>query len=171
MLDLVLGGVRSGKSQFAEKRLQLCKEPRGYLATASNSFHRDDPEFSQRIAMHRQRRPSDWLVLEEPLQLATAITQCNANSLLVDCVGVWLTNLLLTNDRHLLEREILSFMEVCSATEKELVVVSSEVGFGVLPAGELSRDFVDQLGLLNQRLAERADSVWLSIAGIVQQIK
>ncbi|RRJ84635.1 bifunctional adenosylcobinamide kinase/adenosylcobinamide-phosphate guanylyltransferase [Aestuariirhabdus litorea] len=171
MLELVLGGVRSGKSQFAEKRLLQAPAPHAYLATADRAFNAKDSDFAARVEAHRQRRPSDWLLIEEPLHLAAAIQSSSAASLLIDCMGVWLTNLLLHTDGEMLEAELNALLALLERCEQRIIIVSSEVGFGVVPAGELSRRFVDQLGLLNQKLAERAERVWLSVAGIAQQIK
>ncbi|MCL6414730.1 bifunctional adenosylcobinamide kinase/adenosylcobinamide-phosphate guanylyltransferase [Aestuariirhabdus sp. Z084] len=171
MFELILGGVRSGKSQLAEQRLTSGNGTCGYIATADSAAYQDDASFRDRINLHRQRRPDHWELIEEPLYLARAIEHSSADRLLVDCLGVWLTNLLLKKDPLLLQQEQSALVATLESNDKDVILVSSEVGFGVIPMGDLSRDFVDQLGLFNQQLAAKADKVWLSIAGLAQQLK
>lgn len=171
MLELVLGGVRSGKSLYAEELAAQSSEVVCYIATAENWGEEHDPPMAQRINRHRARRPGDWLLIEEPLYLSRAIAETTTPVILIDCMGLWITNLLLQEQQDLLSRQINAFLDVISATEQHIIIVSSEVGLGIVPLDPLSRDFVDQCGELNQRIAALADRVWFSVAGIPQLIK
>ena len=184
-LVLVLGGARSGKSAFAERLAATSGRPVAFIATATAS----DDDMRQRIANHRASRSSDWLTIEEPLHLAQAI-RCASNYvdvLLLDCITLWLANWLgqqgsleLDDAPALLETYtsgILSDTEELLATlatlgpDKTLIVVSNEVGMGIVPAYALGRVYRDMLGRVNQRLARAADRVYLMMAGLAVDIK
>ncbi|HEY0721489.1 MAG TPA: bifunctional adenosylcobinamide kinase/adenosylcobinamide-phosphate guanylyltransferase [Gammaproteobacteria bacterium] len=164
MRELILGGVRSGKSALAEQRAQESALPVTYLATATAG----DDEMAARIAHHRQRRPSSWRIVEEPLQLASAL-QSSARPhqfVIVDCLTLWLTNLLLAEDDSLLERERSALLELLPSLPGQIVLVSNEVGLGIVPLGELSRRFADEAGRLHQQLAACCERVTLVAAGL-----
>ena len=169
MKTLVLGGVRSGKSRYAETLaadggLEVC-----YIATAEAG----DDEMRQRIDVHRKRRPGDWLCAEEPLELARVVRQqARADRcLLVDCLSLWLTNLLLTEDSCRMEDEIEALLTVLPDCPGDVVFVSTESNLGVVPMGELSRRYCDRIGLLHQDIARLCERVTLVVAGLPQHLK
>jgi adenosylcobinamide kinase/adenosylcobinamide-phosphate guanylyltransferase len=184
-LVLVLGGARSGKSTFAERLAIASQRQVAFIATATAS----DNEMRDRIQCHRLARPTTWHTFEEPLQLAQAIKQAAlvADVLLLDCMTIWLTNWLLAqgdgaieDDAPLAARyriavsaaidEVLQTWSTCD-TQKTLVIVSNEVGLGIVPAYPLGRAYRDLLGLVNQRLAAAANRVYLMVAGLAVDIK
>ena len=169
MQTLILGGARSGKSRLAERLAKESGRQVTYIATASA----DDGEMAARIAHHRKRRPGHWATIEEPLALADVLRR-EARSdrlLLVDCLTLWLTNLLCAEDSGHLERETRALMDALEALPGELILVSNEVGLGVVPMGELSRRYVDEAGWLHQALAERMDRVVMTVAGLPHVLK
>jgi adenosylcobinamide kinase/adenosylcobinamide-phosphate guanylyltransferase len=182
---LLLGGARSGKSTFAERLAAKSGRSVAYIATAQAS----DADMHQRIQHHRASRPSHWQTIEEPLLLSQALLQASsvADLLLLDCMTTWLGNWLLAqgetdldeaslHSAHLYDRvlaEAQSFLTTVSALppHKTLLVVSNEVGLGIVPAYPLGRVYRDLLGLVNQRLAASADRVYLLIAGLPVDLK
>lgn len=167
---LVLGGVRSGKSRLAERLARQSESTVVYLATAT---HLDDAEMEARIAAHRVRRPPEWLTLEVPLHLSAALREHAApdRCLLVDCLTLWLTNLLCAPDESLLRREREALIEVLPGLPGAVILVGNETGLGVVPMGELSRRFVDEAGTLHQRLAEVCETVIFTVAGLPHYLK
>ncbi|MBM3943220.1 MAG: bifunctional adenosylcobinamide kinase/adenosylcobinamide-phosphate guanylyltransferase [SAR202 cluster bacterium] len=176
---LVLGGVRSGKSSFAEELALHTGQPAIYLATGVVS----DAEMAERIRRHQARRPGHWRTLEEPLDLAgglvSALTDPAAPSLaLVDSLDVWVSNLLLKYESEtdaFLERLAIAGLDmlfsVCHAQGASLTLVSCEVGLSLVPPYPLGRRFQDLLGLVNQRAAAQAGEVYLVVAGIAVDLK
>ncbi|VVN06958.1 Bifunctional adenosylcobalamin biosynthesis protein CobP [Pseudomonas fluorescens] len=169
MLQLILGGARSGKSRLAEKLATDSRLKVSYIATSQPL----DGEMNQRIAHHRARRPADWLLIEEPVELARVLRE-NASAercLLIDCLTLWLTNLLMLedNDRLIAEREAL--LDCLASLPGEIIFVSNETGMGVVPLGELTRRYVDEAGWLHQALAERCQRVVLTVAGLPLTLK
>ncbi len=162
-LTLVLGGARSGKSRHAEALLACLPPPRTYVATAQ-AF---DDEMRDRIARHRARRDAGWVTVEAPLDLPGALAA--AGPALVDCLTLWLSNLLLAD--HDAEMAAAALERALDARTAPTVLVSNEVGLGIVPDNALARRFRDAAGLLHQRLAARADAVDLLVAGIVVQVK
>jgi len=170
---VVLGGARSGKSAFAEELAGRDRKV-AYVATATPL----DEEMHERIRRHRLRRPKGWVTYEQPLEIAELLPTLSEGyeSVLVDCMTLYVTNMLLTDA---LEREseagVLSaidrFLRACAAVRSDVIVVSGEVGCGVVPADEMARRFCDVMGLVNQRLAKHADEVYHVIAGIGRRIK
>ena len=190
-LILILGGARSGKSAFAERLAASSGRTVTYIATATAG----DDEMRTRIAHHRASRPREWHTIEEPLDLAGAVRQAYrfANVLLLDCVTLWLGNMLSqepgqreNDDKSIEELRITSnlFDEAClkqveallavvqsAEPNKTPIVVTNEVGLGVVPAYPLGRVYRDTLGYVNQRLAQAADRVYLMVAGMAVDIK
>lgn len=169
MLELVLGGARSGKSRIAEQRALASGLERCYIATAQAG----DAEMAQRIARHRADRGQHWSTVEEPIHLARALReQADASRcVLVDCLTLWLTNLLLTEDAELFAREREQFLITLTQARGHIILVSNEVGHGIVPMNALSRRFVDESGWLHQELAQRCDSVLWVVAGLPQALK
>lgn len=169
MHELILGGARSGKSRLAERVAVESGLAVTYIATSEAL----DDEMSQRIAHHRQRRPAHWRLIEEPLQLAK-ILQENAAAdrcLLVDCLTLWLSNLLMLNDDVRMQNEIDQLLECIEVLPGRVIMVSNETGLGVIPLGELTRRYVDQAGWLHQALAERCQRVVFTVAGLPMVLK
>ncbi len=161
-ITLVLGGARSGKSRYAEELLDRHTGRRTYIATAEIR----DSEMAERVKLHRDRRDPDWRLVEEPLALArTLVSETEKGAaVLVDCVTLWLTNVMLA------ERDVAA---ECDGLDQALgqcggpiIFVANEVGLGIVPDNKLARDFRDHAGRLNQRLAARADHVLFVAAGL-----
>ena len=169
MKELILGGVRSGKSRLAEQRARASELEVVYIATATAG----DEEMRQRIAHHQQRRPSSWQLIEEPLMLANVLQQHAADNrcLLVDCLTLWLTNLLLAGDASPLAEEREALLEQLPGLPGHIILVSNETGMGIVPQGELTRRFADEAGRLHQDLAQICDRVTLTVAGLPQVLK
>jgi adenosylcobinamide kinase / adenosylcobinamide-phosphate guanylyltransferase len=165
-LTLVLGGARSGKSRFAERLARSTQNPRRYIATAEAW----DDEMRDRIAAHRQDRGDDWATAEAPLDLCAALDAAgSAEVVLVDCATLWLTNHLLAG--HDLDQESTLLLTTLSRCPAPVIVVSNEVGWGIVPENALARAFRDAQGRLNQRLAAQAGMVVAVMAGLPMVIK
>ncbi len=162
---LVLGGVRSGKSRYAEQILTGCPVPFRYLATGQAW----DDEMRERIAAHRQRRDGRWQTVEVPVRLAAALDEAGDHPVLVDCLTLWLANLLL--GEHDVEHAVSALMAALARRRAPTVLVGSEVGMGIVPENALARRFRDEAGLLHQRVAAVADRVVLVVAGLPLVIK
>jgi adenosylcobinamide kinase / adenosylcobinamide-phosphate guanylyltransferase len=172
-LILVLGGVRSGKSHFAEKwaTRYSAGKPVLYLATGEAT----DDEMAERIARHRAERPEHWLTVESPLHVTEAVQNAPATPVvLLDCLTLLSSNWLLhdeTSDQEAaLKAELECLLAHLAQAETCLVVVSNEVGMGIVPAYALGRRYRDMLGRLNQWLASQADLVYLMVAGLPIEI-
>lgn len=170
---LVLGGMSSGKSEFAERHVVTADSPVCYIATAQVSLEGEQPDASwlARIEQHKRRRPKHWVCVEEPIYLANAIHQYQTHCLLIDCLGVWLANLLLTNDETMLRQELDAFTEAVQHVTSRIYMVSTESGLGVIPMDAMSRRYCDELGKIHQRLAAVCDRVVLVVAGLPNYIK
>ncbi len=183
-LVLILGGARSGKSTFAERLARQSGKPVAFIATATPQ----DEEMRLRIQRHRAARPAGWLTIEEPLDIASAITDAAARAdvLLLDCMTLWLDNWLSQqgvtgqeeffadtrySDGVLLAIDALLRTFAALPERKSLIIVSNEVGAGIVPAYALGRLYRDLLGLVNQRLAQAATHVYLMVAGLGVDIK
>ncbi|MBC3336829.1 MULTISPECIES: bifunctional adenosylcobinamide kinase/adenosylcobinamide-phosphate guanylyltransferase [Pseudomonas] len=169
MLQLILGGARSGKSRLAEKLASDSAMPVTYIATSQPL----DGEMNARVTLHRQRRPSHWGLIEEPLELARVLREHAApgQCLLVDCLTLWLTNLLMLDDPQRLGVEREQLLDCLASLPGEIIFVSNETGLGVVPLGELTRRYVDEAGWLHQALAERCQRVVLTVAGLPLTLK
>lgn len=169
MLELILGGARSGKSRLAEERALASGLEVIYVATSQPR----DAEMSERVAHHRARRPAGWGLVEEPLALAAVLEREAGPSrvLLIDCLTLWLTNLLLNEEGRYLEREIEALLDILPRLPGQVLLVSNETGMGVVPLGELTRRYVDEAGRLHQALARLSDRVTLCVAGLPMTLK
>ena len=182
---LIIGGARSGKSTFAERLAATSGRRVAFIATATAS----DEDMRDRIARHKAVRPTDWFTLEEPLDLARAVQQASqeADVLLLDCMTLWLSNWMGRSNtiesaddvtlKHAYTDGVLAAIETLLATvrtlpaDKTLLIVSNEVGLGIVPMHPLSRTYRDVLGWVNQRLARDAERVYLMVAGLAVDIK
>lgn len=169
MLELILGGARSGKSRLAERLAADSDLAVTYIATSQAL----DGEMAARIVHHRQRRPAHWALVEEPLQLARVLReQAGAQRcLLVDCLTLWLTNLLMLEDPARLAEERDAFLECLGELPGRTILVSNETGLGVVPLGELTRRYVDEAGWLHQAVAAQAERVTFMVAGLPMTLK
>ena len=166
-LTLILGGARSGKSRYAEGLVALLPPPWLYVATAEAL----DDEMRERIAEHRQRRGLDWDVLEVPLDLASVVARGSARhkALLIDCLTLWLSNVILAGRDPVAERD--GLLHALRRADQPIVAVSNEVGLGVVPDNGLARRFRDEQGRLNAEIAAVADHVVLMAAGLPLVLK
>jgi adenosylcobinamide kinase/adenosylcobinamide-phosphate guanylyltransferase len=164
-LVFVLGGARSGKSLFAEKRIAQWPAPWTYVATAQ-AF---DDEMAQRISDHRARRDARWTTVEAPHDLAACLARETDRPMLVDCLTLWLSNRLLAEAD--LEDECTVLVAALRARKMPTLVVSNEVGLGLVPETRLGRAFRDAAGRLNQRVAAVADEVHFVAAGLGLRLK
>ena len=168
MIELIVGGARSGKSGYALAKAQGLEGKQTFVATAEA---RDD-EMQSRIERHQQERDSDWHLIEEPLALSNLIEQFSAGDVvLVDCLTLWLTNWLCSDTPELWAREKQTFIKGLQQSPASWLLVSNEVGMGVTPMGDLSRQFIDECGWLHQELAQVAGRVTLVMFGLPQVLK
>jgi adenosylcobinamide kinase / adenosylcobinamide-phosphate guanylyltransferase len=168
-LSLVIGGARSGKSRYAESLIAALapawNPPWAYVATAESL----DSEMAERIAAHRSRRGPDWQTIEAPRDLAAALATHAKMPILVDCLTLWLSNLMLADAD--IELEMARLEKALAASSTPVVLVANEVGSGIVPDHPLGRRFRDLQGVLNQRIAARADHVVLMVAGLPLAVK
>jgi len=179
-LHLILGGTRSGKSRHAEILARAAQTPVTYIATARGG----DAEMAARIEHHRAHRPAEWTTVEAPVELAAALrmTCVSDQTVIVDCLTLWLTNLLF--DEHQaepatglitppprFERERAALLKALPLLPGNVIVVSNEIGFGVIPLGAMTRFFADEMGRLNQAVASLAQRVTLTVAGLPMELK
>jgi len=169
MKTLILGGVKSGKSRHAQMLATQSDLPVTLVATALAQ----DAEMSERIERHKADRPDDWIVVEEPYALGNAIesTYSTRACVIVDCLTLWLTQLIILDDEKKFEHEKQALLNAFEAAKCELIIVSNETSMGIVPLGELSRRYCDEAGMLHQQIAERCDKVVLSIAGLPLTLK
>ena len=170
-LILVLGGARSGKSGFAQRLAQeRGGEAVAYVATAEAK----DEEMAARIALHRRSRPTIWQTVEAPSRLPESIIEHSrhANVLLVDCLTLWISNLLFeTGDSEKVLDRIGDLIQAIESADCPVVLVSNEVGTGIVPENKLARQYRDLAGAVNQTVAQHADKVVWMVAGIPVKIK
>ena len=165
-LTFVLGGASSGKSAFAERLVVNTNAPKTYLAT-SQVF---DDEMAEKVRLHIDARGQNWRTIEEPLDMAKALSDTTAGDVvLLDCASMWLTNHLMADTD--LETETETLMTALSNCPSRIVVVSNEVGMGIVPDNALARRFRIEQGKLNQRLAAASDLAVFVVAGLPQVLK
>ncbi len=166
----ITGGVRSGKSRFAEALARDCPGPKAYLATAQAL----DEEMAERIRRHRERRPPDWETLEEPLRVPECVEGHGDyfKLILVDCLTLWISNLMMAGHS---EEKILEagerLVRACAKAAGSLILVGNEVGMGIVPENTQARMFRDMSGLIQQKAAQAADEVYFMVSGLPQKIK
>jgi len=170
-LILITGGARSGKSRFAQKSADAMKGRKLFLATAQAL----DEEMKSRIEKHKKERPSGWDTIEEAQHLNAAIKDCGGKYevVLIDCLTMWISNLLAHNSFSESEilKEVRTLIAHCKTIQSTVIMVSNEVGSGIVPASRLSRQFRDIVGRANQEVASIADEVYLVTAGIPLKLK
>lgn len=175
MIHLILGGARSGKSSFALEQVKALAKASSkkvtFVATATSL----DAEMSARIERHKSERPATWKLVEVPLELAKSIQalhqQDQQQIILIDCLTLWLNNQLFTNPTQDFKVLFSELIKVLEDSHCDIFLVSNEVGLGVIPMGEISRQFVDQAGWLNQAIATVANKVTFVAAGLPMTLK
>jgi adenosylcobinamide kinase/adenosylcobinamide-phosphate guanylyltransferase len=169
MITLVLGGARSGKSRIAQELASASSLPVVYIATATAL----DDEMAMRIEHHQHNRPSEWRLRECPLNLTAALQEETqyAQTILVDCLTLWLNNQLFEYPEQDFTALFDDLVNSLSANHANVIFVANEVGLGIIPLGEISRKFVDEAGRLNQQLAKIADKVLFIAAGLPLALK
>lgn len=179
-LTLILGGVRSGKSAWAEQQAAALNYPVLYLATGQAG----DGEMAERIRLHKDRRPAHWHTIEEPLRPAAALSSALSTAagpppvVLLDALDVWIANIILEQEsadfaavESLVLAELARLLAVCRRQAAAAILVSSEVGLSPVPPNVLGRRFQDLAGAVNQQAAAAADAVYLAVAGLPLQLK
>lgn len=168
---LILGGVRSGKSRYAQQLAEQSARVK-FVATAER---RDDEEMHRKIERHRADRPADWMTVEEPLALSRVIksSEEDCDAILIDCLTLFGANLMerYAGGENQLQADVEELCVTLRASSRKVILVSNEVGSGVVPAYELGRRFRDVVGEINQRVAEVADTVILMVAGLPLSLK
>lgn len=169
MITFIIGGARSGKSLFALQKASALPGSKAYIATAQAL----DDEMKERIEKHKKERTEEWMTFEEPLNISALIKdiQGKYDVILLDCLTLWLSNLMLNNFDTNKEIERLINALRLTPNAPHMFIVSNEVGMGIVPDNELSRRFRDLSGYLNQKVAEIADEAYLVTAGIPIKIK
>ena len=169
MIQFILGGARSGKSRLAEQTAIASNKPVTYIATAQAW----DNEMQERIMHHQAQRPAAWTLVEEPLHLAARLKQLDqaGHVILVDCLTLWMSNLLMQKDENIQADECTQLLQVLPSLQAEILLVSNETGLGVVPMGQISRKFVDESGRLHQKLGQIADKVVFCVAGFPMILK
>lgn len=171
----ITGGARSGKSTFAERRAEAFGGELCYLATAQPL----DSEMDERVRRHRERRGAQWATIEEPIYLSQALARCDGQyqAILVDCVTLWLSNLLLKyedaaeNSEERISEDLQRLKTTLHGMVTPVILVSNEVGMGIVPENALARMFRDIAGTANQAVAVVADEVHVVISGIPLKLK
>ena len=167
-MRLITGGARSGKSGFALRDASALAGAKAFLATATAG----DEEMSHRIDRHKKERGKDWVTFEEPIAIGHLLTTIESQYgvILVDCLTLWLTNVMMAGlDREGEMEKLIASLSSLQSTR--LYLVANEVGAGIVPDNELAREFRDAAGILNQKVAALADEVYLTVAGIPLKIK
>ena len=169
-ITFILGGARSGKSSYAAVLANRSKKKVAFIATCQGL----DGEMRRRIASHRRERPSSWVTFEEPLDVRAALKKAGSgfDIVLIDCLTLLVSNLLLKGVRGpAIEKKTVDIMEALKSTRSRSIIVSNEVGFGIVPENKLARDFRDIGGRVNQIVAAEADEVYFLVSGIAMKIK
>ena len=172
-IRLVLGGARSGKSSYAENLVTETGLPVTYIATAQ--VYGD--EFKARVQHHKNRRPANWTLVEEPHHLTKALTRVAATNqcVIVDCLTLWLAQWICPDcnppRNSSWQSELDTFLKLLPNLSRTIILVSNEVGMGIVPLGEINRKFQDEQGRLNQAVANIADKVSFIAAGLPIKLK
>jgi adenosylcobinamide kinase / adenosylcobinamide-phosphate guanylyltransferase len=171
-ITLLTGGVRSGKSSYALELAHACAGPKCFIATAQ-AF---DSEMSTRIENHKTSRGKNYITIEEPVDLASALAKCrelNAQTIVIDCLTVWIGNLMHSYNCDTMKMNAAKqdFIQALQQITARCFIVTNEVGWGIVPENKMARDFRDFSGSLNQEIAKLAESVYLLCSGIPLKIK
>jgi adenosylcobinamide kinase/adenosylcobinamide-phosphate guanylyltransferase len=174
-LVFILGGVKSGKSNYALRLAASMKKKVFFIATAQKT--KDDPELVKRIQAHQQRRPKEWQTVEEPFNVIPWLKEnLKSGVVILDCLTVYLANLFfrwrkLRGREGKICRHIEEILKVHQSSENIFIIVSNEVGLGVIPANSVAREFADLQGQINQLISQQAEEVYFLAAGCVLRLK
>lgn len=175
MKHLIMGGVKSGKTRYAQDRAAELARREGLLVHVVATAEAKDQEMRERIARHKLDRDSTWSVSEVPIELAAELTRVNnapeAGIVIIDCLTLWLTNLLMLEDQARLAHEMSALEASIRCFSKPIFLVSNETNMGITPLGELTRLYCDEAGLMHQRLAAECEQVSLIVAGLPLHLK
>ncbi len=172
-LFFITGGARSGKSDFALKLAELIKGKRLYIATAEAL----DDEMTERIKKHKKERGNNWDTFEEPIKIADVIKRNKRyDVILLDCLTLWISNLMhkkagVRGQGPGVRKAIKELITACKKPKANIIIVSNEVGLGIVPDNKLARQFRDIAGMANQKIAEAADEVYFMVSGIPMRVK
>jgi len=176
-ITLILGGARSGKSSYAQKLAEESGKSVTFLATAQAL----DEEMSVRIQKHKSERPTDWQTIEVPLDIASHIKEIQSGVVVLDCITLLLSNLLMEFVKddlveegpfmQAIQKEIEELLSAIRSSKQEWLIISNEVGLGLVPPYQMGRVYRDGLGWANQRLARESEKVILMVAGIPMVVK
>jgi adenosylcobinamide kinase / adenosylcobinamide-phosphate guanylyltransferase len=166
---LVGGGARSGKSRWALEHARRAWRAGGHLVYIATAQALDD-EMRERIAQHRSERSADFVTVEEPLDLAGAIRSASGSAIVVDCLTLWLSNLMLAGGRQI-DADFKAAVAAARESSVEVILVTNEVGCGIVPENALAREFRDRAGIMNQRFANAADEVYWMVFGQPLRVK
>ena len=170
-LILVTGGTRSGKSSFAQNLAEAEEGRKVFIATAEPL----DQEMKKRIALHKNKRPAGWSTVEEPIHLAKTLKKCGDayEVLLIDCLTLWISNLLVNKsmDEKAILKKISALVTSCREVHARVIMVTNELGMGIVPSNPLSRLYRDLVGEANQQVASEADEVYFLVSGIPMKLK
>lgn len=173
-LIFILGGARSGKSAYALKLAEAMASKKLYLATAQAL----DKEMAEKIKKHKKQRGNNWTTIEEPIKLADVIRGDKKHDvILLDCLTLWVSNLMSkesgvrSQKSEVIYKNINQLISTCKKSKANIVVVSNEVGLGIVPDNPLARKFRDIAGIANQKMAEAADEVYFVAAGMPMRMK
>ncbi|MGH1370773.1 MAG: bifunctional adenosylcobinamide kinase/adenosylcobinamide-phosphate guanylyltransferase [Cellvibrionaceae bacterium] len=173
MKQLIFGGARSGKSRLAEQLTEAYGNNIAYIATADSRFH--DDEMKARVEHHRQQRPAHWRTIEQPLKLGHQLRLLDQHhdAIMIDCLTLWLTNALMAEEQNAQcwQQEKTELLAALTDITTPVIMVSNEVGMGIVPLGELNRRFVDEAGFLNQAVAQKSDRTIFTAAGLPLVLK
>lgn len=165
---LITGGARSGKSSFAEKLAKKNSNKLIFIATGQAI----DKEMEDRIKRHRRRRGNLWKVIEEPKRLPDALSKIQKGTVVLDCVTLWINNLMQEGLRESdIKKEVSKVLRIADKGNLNAIMVTNEVGYGIVPNNRLSRQYRDLLGIVNQLISKKADTVYLMCSGIPLCIK
>jgi adenosylcobinamide kinase / adenosylcobinamide-phosphate guanylyltransferase len=169
VIVLIGGGSRSGKSRYALEYARGKGRPLAFIATAQT---RDD-EMRSRVANHRRERGDDFITIEEPVHLERALSDAVSRyrAVVIDCLTLWLSNLMLDERTHDISRETSSLLRVAAAAEAAVLLVTNEVGCGIVPDNELSRRFRDLAGTMNQQAGQAAAEIYWMVFGFPLRVK
>jgi adenosylcobinamide kinase/adenosylcobinamide-phosphate guanylyltransferase len=170
-LILVTGGTRSGKSSFAQTLAEAERGKKVFIATAEPL----DQEMKKRIALHKKKRPAEWITIEEPIHLAKTVKNCGETYevLLIDCLTLWISNLLVNTSmsEKAIQKKTSALLASCREVPARVIMVTNELGMGIVPTDRLSRLYRDLVGKANQQVASEADEVYFLVSGIPMKLK
>ncbi len=164
---LITGGIKSGKSSYALELADKYEGEKTFLATA-RAF---DNEMAEKIKRHKAERSDDYKTIEEPVKVGKIISKINTPLLIIDCITIWLSNLYFETEEEQRNFLINDFFENLNKYKGDLIVVTNEVGGGIIPENKMSRNYQSVLGKLNQRIAAVSDEVYVLISGVPMKIK